>query len=260
MFCDGLWYDKGMKEIVSTKNEYIKTLRGLKQKKNRQQEGKFLAEGVKNVEEALRHARVEAVLVTNAVSEVATNAQALGIDVVLVNEAVMQAVCDVKTPQEALAVVALEEQAPKEHGTVVLLEDVADPGNVGTIIRTASAIGAAGVILAGDCADHTSPKVVRSSMGSIFQVPIRTVSSVEEAILPLKEKGYSLLAGHLQGKSAMPSTEDVCLVIGNEARGVSPQAEALCDYLVKINMYGEAESLNAAVAAGILLYRIKEGC
>ena len=248
-----------MKEIVSTKNEYIKSLRALKQHKNRVREGKFLVEGVKNVQEALQHAKVEAVLATNESNAVVAKAQGLQVDTILVSETVMQAVCDVKTPQEAVAVVLKEDRALHDHGIVVLLEDVADPGNVGTIIRTASAVGAAGVVLAGDCADYTSPKVVRSSMGSIFQVPICMVALAAEAILPLKEKGYTIVAGHLRGQSGMPKQPDVCLVIGNEARGIREETEALCDYLVKINMYGEAESLNAGVAAGILLYRIKEG-
>ena len=245
---------------MSTKNEYVKSLRGLKQRKNRAREGKFIVEGVKNVAEALMHAKVDAVLVTSETSHIVQKAEKLQVETVLVSENVMQAISEVKTPQEAVAVVSREDREPKQHGIIVLLEDVADPGNVGTIIRTASAVGAAGVIMAGDCADYTSPKVVRSAMGSVFQVPICTAPSAKEAILPLKEKGYVIAAGHLRGKAEMPNKGEVCLVIGNEARGIRKETEALCDYLVKINIYGEAESLNAAVAAGILLYRIKEGC
>lgn len=140
------------------------------------------------------------------------------------------------------------------------LEDVADPQNVGTILRTADAVGAAGVLLSGKCADYTSPKAVRAAMGSTFHLPIEVAEDFCGRLSALKRAGVRLLGGHLRGVEAMPGErENLCVIIGNEARGMSENAAQLCDYLVKIPIYGKAESLNAAVAAGILLYRCKEG-
>lgn len=249
-----------MEQITSTKNEYIKLLRSLKQKKGREETGLFLAEGDKCAAEALGNAKVQALLTTQEQHPLAIQAEQKGIRAVLVSQAVMEAVSDVKTPQSAIAVVQKQQGRLPEQGLFVALEDVADPQNVGTILRTADAVGAAGVLLSGKCADYTSPKAVRAAMGSVFHLPVEVAQDFQGRLSAMKKAGVRLLGGHLQGVQAMPGQrENLCVIIGNEARGMSPDAARLCDYLVKIPIYGKAESLNAAVAAGILLYRCKEG-
>ena len=249
-----------MEQITSTKNEYIKLLRSLKQKKGREETGLFLAEGDKCAAEALDNAKVQALLTTQEQHPLAIQAEQKGVRAVLVSQAVMEAVSDVKTPQSAIAVVQKQQGRLPEQGLFVALEDVADPQNVGTILRTADAVGAAGVLLSGKCADYTSPKAVRAAMGSVFHLPVEVAQDFQGRLSAMKKAGVRLLGGHLQGVQAMPGQrENLCVIIGNEARGMSPEAARLCDYLVKIPIYGKAESLNAAVAAGILLYRCKEG-
>ena len=249
-----------MEQITSTKNEYIKLLRSLKQKKGREETGLFLAESDKCAAEALSNAKVQALLTTQEQHPLAIQAEQKGVRAVLVSQAVIEAVSDVKTPQSAIAVVQKQQGRLPEQGLFVALEDVADPQNVGTILRTADAVGAAGVLLSGKCADYTSPKAVRAAMGSVFHLPVEVAEDFQGRLSAMKKAGVRLLGGHLQGVQAMPGQrENLCVIIGNEARGMSPDAAQLCDYLVKIPIYGKAESLNAAVAAGILLYRCKEG-
>lgn len=249
-----------MEQIISTKNEYIKLLRSLKQKKGREETGLFLAESDKCAAEALNDAQVQALLTTQAQHPLVTRAEQKEVRVILVSQAVMEAVSDVKTPQSAIAVVRKRQSSLPEQGLFVALEDVADPQNVGTILRTADAVGAAGVLLSGKCADYTSPKAVRAAMGSTFHLPIEVAEDFCSRLSALKRAGVCLLGGHLRGVEAMPGErENLCVIIGNEARGMSENAAQLCDYLVRIPIYGKAESLNAAVAAGILLYRCKEG-
>lgn len=249
-----------MEQIASVKNEYIKLLRSLKQKKNREQAGLYLAEGEKCAAEALCYAKVEALLVAETGHPLVSQAEEAGARVICASRAVMEAVSDVKTPQGALAVVKKEPGKLPEAGLFVALEDVADPQNVGTILRTADAVGAAGVLLSGQCADYASPKAVRAAMGSTFHLPIEVAEDFYTRLNWMKRMGVRLLGGHLKGGEIMPGAgENLCVIIGNEARGMSEAATELCDFLVKIPIYGKAESLNAAVAAGILLYRCKDG-
>lgn len=238
-------------KITSTKNEYIKEIKSLKNKKNRTELGKFIAEGEKCVSEAIKHAEVECVLTTNPDKYAFQNT-------IEVSQAVLEAVSDTKTPQDAVCVVKKRSWNMPEGGFIVALDGVSDPQNVGTILRTADAAGASAVLVSKETADITSPKCVRASMGAVFFMPV-IECDLNETLKKLKEEGYVVVAGHLKGKSELPRAEKTVLVIGNEARGVSNDISELCDVLYRINIFGQSESLNAAVAAGILMYRIKEG-
>lgn len=251
-----------MERIMSTKNEYVKELRSLRLAKYRRECGKFLAEGRKCAEEALRYAPVEALLFLEGQEDASLLALAAeqGARQIAVSPAVMEAVSEAKSPQGMAAVVRRGGDKPfLPAGVLVALEDVADPTNVGAIVRTADAIGAAGVLLSAGCADATSPRAVRASMGSLFHVPVRVAEDFPAALSALKGEGWRMVGGHLRGQDRLCPAEKSCLLIGNEARGLTPAASALCDDLVKITIYGQAESLNASVAAGILLYRLREG-
>ena len=143
------------------------------------------------------------------------------------------------------------------NGFIVALDDVQDPQNIGTIIRTADAAGAACVVLSAGSADPYSPKAVRASMGSIFHIPVIAVPLPPylNTLLPL---GYQIAGAHLDGQTEYTlDPEKTCLVIGNESRGLSVAVLELTTQRIKIPMFGKAESLNAAVAAGILMYKIR---
>ena len=163
---------------------------------------------------------------------------------------VMAAICDTKTPQGVAAVASMPEPPDIRLGFIVALDDVQDPANVGTIIRTADAAGCGGVVLSDGSADPYAPKVVRASMGSLFHLPV-----VRTALRPyleeLRESGYRVACADLDGQTDFSlAAEKTCLVIGNEARGISEEILCLSDVRVRIPIYGKAESLNAAVAAG----------
>lgn len=184
----------------------------------------------------------------------------------MVSDPVFQYLSDTKTPQGILAVVKQQEyELPdlikKETAPLILiLENLQDPGNLGTILRTAEAAGAAGIILSSGCADIYSPKVTRSTMGSIFRVPFLYTDSLKETILSLKRQGVRILAAHLKGSVSLYEaslTGAAALMIGNESRGLTEEIAALSDCAVRIPMSGSVESLNAAVAASILMFEAR---
>lgn len=173
-------------------------------------------------------------------------------------------ICDTENPQGILAVckkLVWDEAAvfAKERPFFLLAEELNDPGNLGTVIRTADACGADAVFLSKGSVDLYNPKVLRSTMGSLFHVPVFQNVSLEEISEKLKADQIPLYAAHLKGESypyALPLQEACAFLIGNEARGLSEKAAALCDQWVKIPMPGQAESLNASIAAGVLLYEV----
>lgn len=244
-----------MEHITSLKNPKVAAWKALKDRKGRRESGCFLVEGRKMVEEALASAfDVEAVLVQEGL-ELPTG---LTMPVYELPEHVLAAVCDTKTPQGIAAVVRMKEQsALGKH--IVVLDGVQDPGNVGTIIRTADAAGLDGVLLSTQCADVFSPKVLRATMGSIFRMNLRTTDDLPGELTKLREKGYSILSSQLDGTPFYERekvAEQFALVIGNEGNGVSEQVQQTATHRVRLPMRGGAESLNAAIAAAIMMYEL----
>ena len=142
---------------------------------------------------------------------------------------------------------------------ILMLEGVQDPGNVGTIIRTADAAGLDGVLLSTQCADVFSPKVLRATMGSIFRMNLRTTDDLPGELTKLREKGYSILSSQLDGTpfyERQGVAERFALIIGNEGNGVSEQVQQTATHRVRLPMRGGAESLNAAIAAAIMMYEL----
>ncbi|MBR4080279.1 MAG: RNA methyltransferase [Clostridia bacterium] len=244
-----------MERLTSLKNPKIMAWRSLKDRKGRRETGCFLVEGRKMAEEALQSAfAVEAVLVDEQRAEEFT--LPADVPVYLLPDHVLSAVCDTKTPQGIAAV--LHMQGRDELGArVVALDGVQDPGNVGTILRTADAAGFTGVLLSEQCADVFSPKVLRATMGSIFRMPIRVTADLPGELTRLRSEGYSVLSSQLDGEPFF-QRRDVgdryCLIIGNEGNGVSPEVQATATHRLRLPMRGGAESLNAAIAAGIMMY------
>ena len=251
-FRRGLWYNIGML-IESRNNPIIKSVRALSAAKARRALGLHRIEGVKLVTDA---AASGAALDTVFIEEGAAFVPPEGVRSFTVTRAVMECITDSATPQAVAATVRTPEMAPPEtfpEGLIVLLDGVQDPGNAGTILRSADAFGAAGVFFSGGCADPFSPKMLRAAMGSTYHLPL-WYGNAAAAVARLRAQGFSAVCGHLGGSETLPDVGDsAVLVIGSEGAGASEAVAAQCA-LYRLPIPGRAESLNASVAAGILLY------
>ena len=244
-----------MEILTSMKNQKVLAWRSLKEKKGRDEQQSFLVEGVRMVREALSSSfTVTALLLREGFQPGFSLPE--GIPAYLLPEHVFRSVCDTKTPQGIAAV--LKRQAQEASGTRLLaLDGVQDPGNVGTIIRTADSAGFDGILFSPDCADLFSPKVLRSTMGSIFRLGFSFPSCLPDALEKLKSKGYSVLSSQLDGDpfyQRQNVSDSFVLIIGNEGNGVSEAVRRIATHHLCLPMRGGAESLNAAVAAGIMMY------
>ncbi len=256
-----------MTDIQSMQNPVVKRLKGLKDKKGREEAGEMLVEGEKLMLEAagMGLAPSEALIEDEQAPRFAALAgrmAACGARVYAVPRRVLEAVCDTRTPQGACAAFSLPApfDAAAAPARLVALDGVQDPGNVGTIWRTADAAGLDGLLMSRACADPFSPKVQRAAMGSGFRVPVSVTEDLPGMLRALQARGYAVIASSLHGdpfyQGAPRGAERFALVIGNEARGVSDEVMALADVRLKLPMRGGAESLNAAVAAGIMMYEL----
>lgn len=252
-----------MKEILSAKNTWIKELKKYHQKKYREEAQKYLLEGFHLLEEAEKSgAELTAVLYTGrGEKEWGSWLSRLPEDRLChVSDEVMASLSDLPAPQGILGVAAMEtHRQPDFAGAWLLLDSVQDPGNVGTMIRTADAAGMTGVILGKGTADIYSTKVLRSMQGSNFHLPVFSMD-IKEAISHFKECGSKVFGTELNPQ-AVPydkcvKTENFALIMGNEGQGVNKDFLKLSDNNIYIPVFGKAESLNVAVAGGILMYRL----
>ena len=182
-----------------------------------------------------------------------------GCEVLLVTGAIMQAVSEQKTPQGVCCTVAIPEEPQQIGGRlIVAMDGVQDPGNVGTILRTADAAGFDGALLSGACADLYSAKTLRATMGSVFRVPAKRTDDLPAALEELKAQGYAIVATELGGADFYANCphDKAVLVIGSEGNGVSQAVRGCATHHLALPMRGGAESLNAAVAAGIMIYEM----
>ena len=245
-----------MRTITSRTNDLVKQARALQQAKVRHEQGLHLAESDKLVREALSSGAAICRLFVeegHALPEAADAAEAY-----TVSRSVMEALCASQTPQHACAVVRTPDTTPPARypdGLVVILDCVQDAGNVGTILRTADALGAVGLFCGAGCADPFSGKALRAAMGSTYHLHVWQ-GDAADALDRLNEQGFTCLCGHLRGSESLPPIDGrMALVIGNEGNGVSDDVAARCA-LYRLPMRGRAESLNAAIAAGILIYEL----
>ncbi len=261
-----------VKEVTSLTNPIVKDLRSLALKKFRAQQGVFLAEGLKLVIDALDLGWVIKTLVyskagkgNSLVEQVAARTVAKGGDVLEVNEKVISAITRRDNPQMVVGVFEqklqpLSEIKPQGNEVYVALDRVRDPGNLGTIIRTADAAGAKGIILIGDTTDPFSLETVRATMGSLFAVPLARAT---EAEFLSWRKGFSgLIVGtHLKGavdyRTIPYKGKPVILLMGNEQQGLPDTLASTCDKLARIPQEGRADSLNLAIATGVMLFEIR---
>lgn len=256
--------------ITSAQNPFALSLKKLNEKKHRDAEGLLLAEGPKLVEEALKEGLVPVRALVSADKAEALAEQIFlleqhGAQVRLCPDSLLKSVADTRTPQGICASFGWPKplESGAEPALLVALDGVQDPGNVGGIWRTADAAGFGGVLFSDGCADPMSPKVVRSAMGSAFRLPARSCPDFAAELLSLREQGYQILITALDGEdffAGMPSVgEKAVLVIGSEGHGIRPETRAAATKALRLPMRGGAESLNANVAAGIMLYALSFG-
>jgi len=245
-----------METITSLKNPKVLAWKSLKEKKGRLEHHAFLVEGSKMVREALDSGlNAKAILLRDDMEDHSLSPSD-SIPLYILPAHVFNAVCDTKTPQGIAAVLDLDTK-PASGPRMLVLDGVQDPGNVGTIIRTADAAGFDGILLSRECADLFSPKVLRATMGSVFHLGFSFPASLPDALEELKKKGYSILSSQLDGDPFYARhniASSFVLVIGNEGNGVSDEVKAVATHRLCLPMRGSAESLNAAVAAGIMMY------
>lgn len=253
--------------ISSAHNDRVKGWASLLDKKNREKSGRFLIEGIHLIQEAfLSGATVRTVVyddergLPEELGDIAESAQGLDADWIRASRAVMAKCSDTDSPPPVFAVVdklsALQDKLFGSDSLVIILDGVRDPGNLGTIIRSADAVGATAVLLGKGSVDLYNPKVVRSTMGSLFHLPILE-GDLAELLPRAGEHGIRLVGTSLQAEQSCYGydwKQPTWLLMGNESSGLSAEVRALVDESVIIPMTGRAESLNVAMATTVLLF------
>ena len=244
-----------MDVLTSLKNPKVLAWRSLKDRKGREEQNAFLIEGVRMVREALSSSfEIKALLIRENFEPEFTLPENIPSYRLPVH--VFQSVCDTKTPQGIAAVLTMQVR-PASGSRLLALDGVQDPGNVGTIIRTADAAGFDGILLSADCADLFSPKVLRSTMGSVFRLGFSFPPFLPDTLNKLKADGFSIISSQLDGDPFYDRkniSSSFVLIVGNEGNGISDPVKAVATHHLCLPMRGGAESLNAAVAAGIMMY------
>lgn len=250
--------------ISSTKNERIKELAKLQTAKGRKKAGLYLLEGEHLVEEAIKEkALIELIVVSsNRMEDYPYLLEQTVVPVLVVSQEVFQKLSMTETTQGILAAVKIEKQTELPcRGRIVVLDAVQDPGNLGTIVRTADAAGFDAVVLGTGTVDLYNDKVIRSMQGSHFHIPVFQ-ADLREYLPALKNQGVevAVTALHRDSKdySILQEKSDIAIVVGNEGQGVSSEVIELADVVVTIPMFGKAESLNVAIASALLMYKTKE--
>lgn len=254
--------------ITSTSNTRIRQLMQWNQKAKARREDKvFIVEGTKMFLEAPQ-SWIREIYLAESFYEKMPDAVAGKLDrcsYEVVKDSIFQKISDTQTPQGILSVLKQPEYVlgdlglmrQSNHPLVVVIENIQDPGNLGTIVRTAEAAGATGVVMSPDTVDIFNPKTIRSTMGSIYRVPFLYVDSLTDAIRHLKRNSIKIYAAHLKGDRSyneLNFTKGTAFLIGNEGNGLKDETAALADSYLKIPMEGRVESLNAAIASAVLMY------
>lgn len=255
-------------DITSTQNNLIKMARGLDRKKERNQSGLFRAEGARHVKEGLDLGwKLDTLLFSSNVesrphiSQLIEMAAKGGAKIARVNDRLLETITHRDNAQSVVGLFhqkwsSLEEF--REAKTIVALERIKDPGNLGTIIRTLDSIGSDAIILLEECCDPYSVEAIRAAMGSSFCVRIAK-SSIEDFLVWKKDSGRKLFGTYLKGSELHTETQmttNCILLMGNEQSGIDENLAQKCDGLIKLPMAGRADSLNLAIATGICLYEI----
>lgn len=270
--------------ITSTSNPQVKELsRLMKKRRARDEAGVFLVEGPRMIGELIADDHWQSQILKICMSEsFASGHEEKATALVqrgnryqseIFSDAAFVRISDTRTPQGILAVVKRrsydietvingmygEKPQAERQPHILVLDNLQDPGNLGTVFRTAEAAGATGIILSSDCVDIYNPKVVRSTMGAVFRMPFLYVDDLPGTIGGLKKAGIRIYAAHLEGKNAYDREdywEGCAFLIGNEGNGLRNEVAECADCRIRIPMQGKAESLNAAVAASVLMFEV----
>lgn len=251
--------------ISSKDNEFIKYIKKLKDKKYRDMNKEFVIEGIKLIREAIEEkAEIKQIIICDNCLDSDIIPKELMYEIakyecVYVTESIFKVISDVNTPQGILAIIgrnAGEAKIDYMQDIIVALDDIQDPGNLGTILRTVDSIGLNQILVSKGTADSYNPKVVRSTMGAIFRVKIIECENLENTLKEVKKHKFKLVVTSLQTEKSLYDInfDKKLIVIGNEANGVEQKIQDLADEKIKIPMLGKTESLNASVATGIVLY------
>jgi TrmH family RNA methyltransferase len=249
--------------ITSTSNAQVKYLVNLSKKaKARREEKRFVVEGLRSFLEIPKDRLVKAYATEKFYDE--HRELFTDIECEMVSETVFTHMSDTQTPQGVLAVASMKEYAMSdilecEDAFILACEDLQDPGNLGTILRAGEGAGVTGIILSKNTVDLYNPKVIRSTMGSVFRMPVVVADDFVQAVKMMKNKGIKVAAAHLAGTQDYAKTDygkKCAFLIGNEGNGLTKAAACEADMLVKIPMKGQVESLNAAIAATVLMYDV----
>ncbi len=254
-----------MQVISSKDNELIKHIKKLKDKKHRDESNEYIIEGVKLIEEAVKeNARIKKIIVcedTTRTYEIPTHImyEIAKYECVYVTDKIFASITQVTNPQGIMAIIEKSDtdaQIDYTQDIIVALDDVQDPGNLGTILRTVDSIGLNQIIVSKGTADAFNSKVVRSTMGAIFRVKIIEVENLPQAIKEMRRHHFKLMVTSLQTENSIYDIQfnKKIIVIGNESNGVSKEIQEMADEKAKIPMLGKTESLNASVAAGVVMY------
>ena len=253
-------------QIISSKdNELIKHIKKLKEKKYRDLNNEYIIEGTKLIKEAIEeNANIKQILICDNCQNTDIIPKELMYEIakyecIYVTEKIFKNISDVNTPQGILAIIEKnnkETQIDYSQDIIVVLDDIQDPGNLGTILRTVDSIGLTQIIVSKGTADCYNPKVVRSTMGAIFRVKIIESEDLEKTLEEIRKHKFKITVSSLQTKNTIYDInyDKKVIIIGNEANGVEQKIQNIADEKIKIPMLGKTESLNASVATGIILY------
>ena len=252
--------------ITSSSNSQIKNMIQLKKKaKERNRQDVFLVEGIKMFREVPKE-RLQKVYVSAGFYEKQEHKELLkDCDYEVVSDAVFDSISDTKTPHGVICLVRqyhyqLEDLTAGKAPLCMVLENLQDPGNLGTIFRTAEGAGVTGILLSKESVDLYNPKVIRSTMGSVYRMPIFYTEDLHGVLGQWKKQGIGLYAAHLKGTHTYDQEDyrkPSAFLIGNESQGLTEETANLADHYIRIPMSGQVESLNAAVASAILMYEAR---
>ena len=250
--------------ITSTSNEQVKKLIKLQNSSRfRREEGLFVCEGLRIISEIPKNRLVRVYCTDQFLSDHKEAIDSLDVSPVILSDRVFSHVCDTKSPQGILATAQMADQAmpslDQDSLTLLVLEDVQNPGNLGAMLRTGEAGGVDAFIMTRGCADIYNPKVIRSSMGSFLRMPCIYTDNLEEVLENLHKQGISMYATHLEARHNcfdVVYPPKIALLIGNEGNGLSENVTKWASERIRIPMAGKVESLNASIAASVLIFEV----
>lgn len=245
--------------IESIHNDIIKLVVSLKEKKNRDEKSLFVVEGFKQVSEIPKDWKIKFVIVTEKYKDFITDKK------YITTEKIFKKISNTKTPQEILAVVEKKKfdinKVLLNDGFFVVIDTLQDPGNIGTIIRTAESFGCKGIFVSKNSVDIYGDKVVRSTMGAIFNIPVIQECDIVNLIELMKQKQINTCAFSLDTDNVLSDfkfKKNTAIIIGNESKGISKKILDVVDNKIKIDMFGKSQSLNASVACSIAIYEVSK--